>query len=40
MSGRELIDGGFDSDVEVASALDVSRTVPALSGGWFRGDCS
>jgi 2-phosphosulfolactate phosphatase len=40
VSGRELIDRGFDSDVEVASALDVSRTVPALSGGWFCGDCS
>lgn len=35
VSGRELIDRGFDSDVEVASALDVSRTVPLLTGGWF-----
>ena len=35
VSGRELIDRGFGSDVEVAAALDVSRTVPVLTGAWF-----
>lgn len=35
VSGRELVDRGFGSDVEVASALDASRTVPVLTGGWF-----
>lgn len=35
VSGRELIDRGFGSDVEVASALDASRTVPVLAGDWF-----
>lgn len=34
-SGRELIGRGFGTDVEVAGALDVSRTVPVLAGDWF-----
>jgi 2-phosphosulfolactate phosphatase len=34
-SGRELIDRGFRRDVELACALDVSRTVPVLKGEAF-----
>jgi 2-phosphosulfolactate phosphatase len=36
VSGRELIDRGFDSDVEVAAALDASPNVPVLTGSWFE----
>lgn len=36
-SGRELTDAGWSLDIEVAAALDVSRTVPKLGGdGAFR----
>jgi 2-phosphosulfolactate phosphatase len=35
VSGRELIDRGFGSDVEVAADLDASSTVPVLTGAWF-----
>ena len=36
-SGRELLDGGWSLDIEVAAALNVSRTVPKLDGkGVFR----
>lgn len=38
VSGRELIERGFGSDVDVAAALDVSSVVPALAGGAFRPD--
>lgn len=34
-SGRELIERGFAEDVEIAAALDVSRTVPVLRDGSF-----
>jgi 2-phosphosulfolactate phosphatase len=34
-SGRELIDRGFERDVELACALNVSRIVPVLEGGAF-----
>jgi 2-phosphosulfolactate phosphatase len=34
-SGRELVTAGFDRDVEIAAALDVSRVVPVLSGEAF-----
>jgi 2-phosphosulfolactate phosphatase len=34
-SGRELIERGFQRDVELACALDVSRTVPLLDGDGF-----
>jgi 2-phosphosulfolactate phosphatase len=34
-SGRELIERGFRRDVELASALDVSRIVPVLEGDAF-----
>ena len=36
-SGRELVDGGFGHDVEIAAALDVSDVVPVLTGDVFRG---
>jgi 2-phosphosulfolactate phosphatase len=29
-SGRELIERGFEEDVEIAAKLDVSATVPVL----------
>lgn len=35
VSGRELIERGFGSDVEVAVELDSSDTVPVLTGAWF-----
>jgi 2-phosphosulfolactate phosphatase len=34
-SGRELVDRGFAADVELASELDVSHTVPLLAGAAF-----
>jgi 2-phosphosulfolactate phosphatase len=34
-SGRELIERGFQRDVELACALDVSRVVPVLEGDAF-----
>ena len=36
LSGRELIERGFREDVEMASATDVSRAVPALVEGRYR----
>jgi 2-phosphosulfolactate phosphatase len=36
VSGRELIDGGFGEDVEVALELDASHVVPVLDGDAFR----
>jgi 2-phosphosulfolactate phosphatase len=38
VSGKELIDRGFDSDVEVAAALGASRVVPTMADAWFRAD--
>lgn len=35
-SGRELVDAGFDADVEIAAAVDASDAVPVLGGGSFR----
>jgi len=35
-----LADRGFESDVEVAAALDVSRAVPVLEGDWFEASAS
>lgn len=35
-SGVELVEKGFDEDVQVAAAVDVSDLVPVLSDGWFR----
>lgn len=35
-SARELIDGGWASDVEVASQLDADEIVPLLDGAAFR----
>ncbi|MEP9362876.1 2-phosphosulfolactate phosphatase [Nocardioides sp. CN2-186] len=35
VSGRELIDGGFGEDVEVALELDGSQVVPVLRGAAF-----
>jgi 2-phosphosulfolactate phosphatase len=37
-SGRELVDAGFEGDVEVASELDVSDVVPVLRGEVFTAD--
>jgi 2-phosphosulfolactate phosphatase len=34
-SGRELIEGGFASDVELAAAVAVSECVPVLCGEAF-----
>lgn len=34
-SGRELVDLGLSLDVEVAAALDVSRTTPHLVDGTY-----
>jgi 2-phosphosulfolactate phosphatase len=37
VSGRELIDRGFEEDVRIASEVDVSETVPILhEGGYIR----
>jgi len=36
-SGRELIERGFASDVDLAAALDVSDTVPRFEGRAFHG---
>jgi 2-phosphosulfolactate phosphatase len=38
-SGRELIELGFAHDVELASALNVSRSTPFLDGGAFVDRC-
>jgi 2-phosphosulfolactate phosphatase len=35
VSGRELVDGGFGRDVDLAAAVDVSRVVPMLRDGAF-----
>jgi 2-phosphosulfolactate phosphatase len=37
-SGRELIEAGFAEDVALATAIDVSRTVPLLIGDALRSD--
>jgi 2-phosphosulfolactate phosphatase len=37
VSGRELIDGGYAEDVQVACALDESRAVPLLGQDGFIG---
>jgi len=36
VSGQELIDRGFDEDVEFAAALNVSTTAPFLRDGAYR----
>jgi phosphosulfolactate phosphohydrolase-like enzyme len=36
MSGRELIDRGYDTDVAIAAAYDASDAVPRLEQGEFR----
>jgi 2-phosphosulfolactate phosphatase len=36
LSGRELIEWGYESDVDLACELDVSRCVPRLIDGAFR----
>ncbi len=35
-SGRELIERGYEADVELAAALDVSEAVPALRDGAYH----
>ncbi|MCU7724832.1 2-phosphosulfolactate phosphatase [Actinoplanes sp. KI2] len=35
VSGRELRGFGFEGDVSVASAVDVSSVVPVLRDGWY-----
>ena len=34
-SGRELIEAGYEADVDIAAAVDTSRTVPVLRGDGF-----
>jgi 2-phosphosulfolactate phosphatase len=34
-SGRELIERGFEQDVEIASELDVSESAPTLVDGAY-----
>jgi 2-phosphosulfolactate phosphatase len=34
-SGRELVSSGFESDVTIAAAYDVSGVVPVLEGDAF-----
>ena len=34
-SGRELVDAGYESDVEIAAEFDVSGAVPILEQGRF-----
>jgi 2-phosphosulfolactate phosphatase len=36
VSGRELIDGGFPGDVEIALELGASRTAPLLRDGAYQ----
>ena len=36
LSGQQLISGGFDADVAIASAHDVDTTVPILVDGAYR----
>jgi 2-phosphosulfolactate phosphatase len=36
VSGRELVDGGFSGDVDLALELGVSSTVPVLAEGAYR----
>jgi phosphosulfolactate phosphohydrolase-like enzyme len=38
VSGRELIDRGWESDVLIAGELEVSSTAPILKDGAYR-DC-
>jgi 2-phosphosulfolactate phosphatase len=33
-SGRELIEAGFTRDVEIATEVDASESVPALGDGF------
>jgi 2-phosphosulfolactate phosphatase len=35
VSGRELVEGGFERDVAIAAAIDVSEVVPVLTGESF-----
>ncbi len=37
-SGVELIDAGFEADVEIAAQLDASNVVPLLRDGAFRAE--
>jgi 2-phosphosulfolactate phosphatase len=34
-SGKELIDGGFERDIDLAAEFDVSANVPRLAGRCF-----
>jgi 2-phosphosulfolactate phosphatase len=37
VTGRELVDAGFERDVEMAAAVDVSQVVPVLRDERFVG---
>ena len=37
VSGRELIDRGFDTDIAIAAEFDASSVVPVLVDGAFIG---
>jgi phosphosulfolactate phosphohydrolase-like enzyme len=39
-SGRELIALGYAGDVQIASALNVSNTVPVLRGAAYTADAN
>jgi 2-phosphosulfolactate phosphatase len=36
LSGRELIEGGYSGDVDLAAELNVSDAAPRLVDGAFR----
>ena len=35
-SGKELIERGFEKDIDLASQINVSNSVPTLSNGRYK----